>query len=154
MAARKPAAASASANSPAKRAKRSKRTTRAREESEVQAEVFASFHEAALSVYFRMCARQDNPSASAAEQRQAAAAAFANALSGQSTTKPELQPELQLVRGPVRGDVRGKSCSTCMEPLEAGQEFAAGFCLHHMHAKCLNTWAEQKRECPVCREPF
>lgn len=41
-------------------------------------------------------------------------------------------------------------CSICLEPLDENVETTP--CSHHFHEKCIQSWTQQKNECPVCRK--
>ena len=43
-----------------------------------------------------------------------------------------------------------ESCCICLDPLE--ENVTTTPCSHSFHEACLQSWTEQKNECPICRE--
>ena len=47
---------------------------------------------------------------------------------------------------------QNKACAICLLDYTMSEEVRELSCLHRFHEKCLFTWLESKRTCPVCRE--
>ena len=47
-----------------------------------------------------------------------------------------------------------KECVICLEEMKQGEELAIIMCSHIYHLKCINSWSERKRLCPLCDYSF
>ena len=49
-----------------------------------------------------------------------------------------------------------KECIICMETFEDNQKVTALPCdeRHYFHSKCILSWSERHRNCPLCKKPY
>ena len=45
-------------------------------------------------------------------------------------------------------------CVICLEDMKTNEDLAILYCSHIYHSKCINTWAEKKKICPLCDYSF
>ena len=53
----------------------------------------------------------------------------------------------------VGAEAAADSCAVCMDEIEL-DEMKTLPCGHYFHQACIDKWAESKKECPNCGEPF
>lgn len=51
------------------------------------------------------------------------------------------------------GDTQEETCSICFDVFEKFQKYKKlQKCGHEYHSKCINTWLQEQKRCPMCNE--
>jgi len=73
-------------------------------------------------------------------------------LFGIPVEKRNLIRQVTINDDPVQVDEGQRTCSICLEDLEAQQNVNELSCCHRFHLQCLNPWFDRHNTCPNCRE--